>query len=84
MTSNIANAMREVARHAQDRWKSRWKAVSKILAYLNNTQMLGLTFRKGINVDLVVYADSDYARNKEIGGQCREERLCLFAGAAVS
>ena len=61
---DIANAVREVARYCQDPSKAHWSAVCCILKYLRKTRTLGLIFEKGRGLDLEVYSDSDYARNK--------------------
>ena len=38
-----------------------WVAVKKILAYLNATRDLGITYERGSRLSLVVFADADYA-----------------------
>ena len=61
---DVANAVREVARHSHDPSASHWSAVCHILRYLHGTSSLGLIFRRGHGLDMEVYADSDYARSK--------------------
>ena len=39
-----------------------WKAVLKIMAYLHGTRGMGLTFLRGLGLDLTAYSDADYAR----------------------
>ena len=61
---DIADAVRAVARQAHDLAKRHWRAVRKIIAYLNKTKDLGLVFVKDGNRKLSVYVDADYA-NKD-------------------
>ena len=62
--SDIANAVRVVARQAHDPAERHWRAVRKIIAYLNKTKDLGLVFVKDGDRKLSVYVDADYA-NKD-------------------
>jgi len=62
---DIANAVREVARHAHDPSRKHWDAVQRILKFLKYTRTMGLTFDKGKGLDLVAYSDSDYARDEQ-------------------
>ena len=62
--SDIANAVRVVARQAHDPAEMHWRAVRKIIAYLNKTKDLGLVFVKDGDRKLSVYVDADYA-NKD-------------------
>ena len=62
---DISNAVRVVARQAQDPAERHWRAVRKIIACLNKTKDLGLVFVKDGNRKLSVYIDADYA-NKDI------------------
>ena len=58
---DIANAGRAVARHSHNPCERHWKAAVKILAYLNSTWDLGITYKKGEELSLSVYTDADYA-----------------------
>ena len=58
---DIANTVRAVARQAHDRTERHWRAVRKIISYLNETKKLGLVFLKGGGLKLSNYADADYA-----------------------
>ena len=58
---DIANAVRAVARQAHDPAERHWRAVRKIIAYLNKTKDLGLVFVKDGDRKLSVYVDADYA-----------------------
>ena len=61
---DIASAVRAVARQAHDPAGRHWRAVRKIIAYLNKTKDLGLVFVKDGERKLSVYVDADYA-NKD-------------------
>ena len=61
---DIANAVRAVARQAHDPAERHWRAVRKIVAYLNKTKDLGLVFVEDGDRKLSVYVDADYA-NKD-------------------
>ena len=63
--SDIANASRAVARHSHNPCERHWKAAVKILAYLNSTRNLGITYKKAQEVLLSVYKNADYD-SKEI------------------
>ena len=58
---DIANAARAVARQAHNPAERHWRAVCKIISYLNGTKKLGLVFSKGGGLKLSVYVDADYA-----------------------
>ena len=58
---DIANTARAVARYSLNPRQKRWKAVIKILAYLNSTRDLGITYTKGEELSLSVYTYADYA-----------------------
>ena len=58
---DIANAVRAVARQAHDPSERHWRAVCKIISYLNGTKKLELVFSKGGDLKLSVYVDADYA-----------------------
>ena len=61
---DIVNADRAVARQALDPAERYWRAVRKIIAYLNKTKDLELVFVKDGDRKLSVYVDADYA-NKD-------------------
>ena len=58
---DIANAVRAVARQAHGPAERHWRAVRKIIAYLNKTKFLGLVVVKDGDRTLSVYEDADYA-----------------------
>ena len=64
MRPDIANAVRAVARQAHDPAERHWRAVRKIITYLNKMKDLGLVFVKDGDRKLSVYVDADYA-NKD-------------------
>ena len=80
---DIANAVREVARHCQDPSKEHWKAVCYIFKFLQQTRTLGLIFEKGRGLDLEAYADSAYARGKHDGKSVTGSAV-LCGGSLVS
>ena len=61
---NIANAVRAVARQAHDPAERHWRAVRKIIAYLNKTKDLKLVSVEDGDRKLSVYVGADYA-NKD-------------------
>ena len=61
---DIANVIRAVACHAHDSVERHWRAVRKIIAYLNKTKDLELVFVKDSDRKLSVYVDADYT-NKD-------------------
>ena len=60
---DVTNAVRAVARQAHDPAERHWRAVRKIIAYLNKTKNVGLVFVKDGDRKLSVYVDADYANN---------------------
>ena len=58
---DIASAVRAVARHPHNPAARHWKAVRKITAYLKATKDLGVVFRRGGDLKLSLFADTDYA-----------------------
>ena len=57
----IANAVRAVARQVHDPSDRHWRAVRKVIAYLNKTKDEGLVFVNDGDLKLSVYVDADYA-----------------------
>ena len=58
---DVSNAVRAVARQYHNPTDKQWKAVLKIIAYLHGTRGMGLTFARGLGLDLTAYGDADYA-----------------------
>ena len=58
---DIANALRACARHSHNPSLRHWKALLQIAAYVNSTKEIGLTFVRCFGLELVVFADADYA-----------------------
>ena len=71
----IANAARAVSRHSHNPCERHWKAAVKILAYLNSTRDLEITYKEGEELSLSVYTDADYA--------CKETDRGSTSGVAV-
>ena len=61
---DITNAVRAVAHQAHNPAERHWRAVRKMITYLNKTKYLGLVFVKDGDRKLSVYVDADYA-NKD-------------------
>ena len=57
---DITNAVRAVARYAHKPTERLWKAITKILSYLEGMKSLGITYVRGSGLSIDVYADADY------------------------
>lgn len=79
---DVANAIRAAACRSHDPEKHR-KAAIKIIAYLDATGDLGVTFKKRAGLELVAFADADY-ESKEIDRRSILGVAKLLRGAAVS
>ena len=64
--SDIASAVRAVARHAHNSAARHLKAVRKIIAYLKATKDLEIVFRRGGDLKLSLFADVDYADARQV------------------
>ena len=73
--TDIASAVRAVARNAHNPAARHWKVVRKIIAYLKATKYLGVVFRRGGDLKLSLFADADYA------DKCNDRRS--VSGVAV-
>ena len=58
---DIANAVRAISRQAYDPFERHWRAVRKIIAYLNKTKDLELVFLEHSDRNLSLYVDADCA-----------------------
>ena len=58
---DIANAVRAVARYANKPREVQWRTAIGILEYVFSTSDFGMTFHKGSGLELVAFADADYA-----------------------
>ena len=85
---DISNAVRSVARYSSAPKAIHWKAALGILAYINGTSCLGITYQKGTaaSISLEVFADADYAskatdRRSVSGGaiMCAGACVCWFS-----
>ena len=81
---DIANAVRAVARQVHDPAERHWRAVKKVIAYLNKTEYLGLVFVKDGDRKLsVYYVDADYA-NKDNDGRSLSGVAVMVGGTVVN
>jgi len=80
---DIANAVREVARHAHNPSLRHWKAALKIVQYLKGTRELGTVYEKSPSSQLVAFADSSYAESKQERRSVSGGAV-LYAGGVVS
>ena len=79
---DIANAARAVARQSHTPCERHWKAAVRILAYPNSTRDLGITYKKGEEITLLVYTDADYA-SKETDRRSISGVAVMLGNAAV-
>ena len=80
---DISNAVRAVARHSHNSTDRHWKAVLKIMANLQGTRGMGLTFVRGSGLDLTAYRDADYV-DKSTDRRSVSGTVITLRGAAVS
>ena len=80
---DIANAVRAVARQAHDPAERHWRAVCKIISYLNGTKKVGLVFSKGGGLKLSVYVDADYAADKANDRRSVSDVTVMSGGTSV-
>ena len=65
---DITNAVRAVARYAHEPTERLWKAITKILSYLNGTKSLDITYVRGSGLSIDAdYADKDNSRRSVSG-----------------
>lgn len=62
---DIANAIREVARHGHIPSRAHWEAVPYITRYLNDARTVGIVIAKSSGLGIKVYTGLDYARNND-------------------
>ena len=58
---DIAGAARAVVRHSHNPCERRWVAIEMIFAYLNQARS-GHQYERGSRLSLIIFADTDYAR----------------------
>ena len=81
---DITNAVRAVARYADEPTERLWRVITKILSeYLNGTKSLGITYVRGSGLSLNVHADADYA-NKENDRRSVSRITVTLGGTVVS
>jgi len=80
---DIAFAISVLGRYLSDPGKDHWKAVKKVMRYLQGTKNHMLTFRRSDPIEIVGYSDADYA-------SCVDDRkstsgyVFIMSGGAVS
>ena len=72
-----------MAHHSHNPTDRHWKAVLKIMAYLDGTRGMGLTFVRGSELDLTAYSDADYA-DKSTDRRSVSGTVITLGGSAVS
>ena len=80
---DIANAVRAVARHTNSPKEIHWKTAVGIIEYVFFTRDFSNTFQRGSGLELVAYADEDYAPARPliggrfpVGQSCAQEHAC--------
>jgi hypothetical protein len=61
---DLAVAVNNVARNVTKPTKKLWKATQRIIKYLSTTPDLGLRFEPNSNLEVIGYADADFAGDK--------------------
>ena len=79
---DIANAVRAVARYAHSPRGVHWRTAIGILEYVFSTSGFGITFQRGSGLELVAYADADYA-SKATDRRSVSGGVVMCAGACV-
>ena len=59
--SDYANAVRAVARYENQPTEVHWRTAMGVLEYVFSTSDFGITFQKESGLELVKFADADYA-----------------------
>ena len=80
---DISNAARAVVCQPHNPTDRHWKAIMKIMAYLNGTKGMGLTLVRGSGLDLTAYSDANCA-DKSNGRRPVSGTVITLGGAAVS
>ena len=62
-SGDIGWAVGKVAAHAAKPRKIHWAAIQRILAYLNGSSDMGLTYRQEDTISIEAYSDADWAAN---------------------
>eukprot|EP00171_Calliarthron_tuberculosum_P001186 IDg1186t1 len=80
---DIAFAVSRLAQHCESPLQSHWKAVKRVLRYINRTKNLDLTFLGDTGGEIIGYCDSDWAGCRQTR-KSTEGYVFLFAGCAIS
>ena len=81
-----ANAVRAIARYANQPREVHWRTVTGVLEHVFSTNDFGIALQKGSGLELVAFADADYAskatdRRSVSGGDimCAGACVCWFS-----
>ena len=80
---DIANAVRAVARSANQPREVHWRTAIGILEYVFSTSDFIITFQKGSGLELVAFADADYASKAADRRSVSGGGAIMCAGACV-
>lgn len=80
---DIANDVREVARHAHDPSMQHWRANLKIVQYLKGTHGIGIAYKKSLSSWHVAFAVLSLAEKKQERSSV-SERAVLYARGVVA
>lgn len=80
---DISPALNKVQRHAHAATDRHWRALLRILSYLNATKHFGITYVRGSGLDLEVHVDASYAE-KEADRRSLTGIAVTVGGAVVS
>ena len=58
---DIAYAIRMLGRYLSNPGKDHWKAVKRVMRYLQRTKDYMLTYRRSDHLEIIGYSDSDFA-----------------------
>ena len=79
---DIANAVRAIARHTNSPSEIHWKKAVGNSEYVFFTSDFGIPFQRGSGLELVAYADADYA-SKTTDKRLVSDGAVMCAGACV-
>ena len=80
---DISNAVREAAQYVKDYKERHWKAVKRIMRYLQKTKESRIFYKRNGGLELIGYADADFANCKE-SGKSVTGKMFFLGGDIVS
>ena len=84
---DISNAVRSVARYCFTPNVIHWNAALGIIAYINDTSDIGITYQRGtsVGISLEIFADADYANwaSKATNRRSMPGKVIICGGACV-